>query len=140
MKLPVLLIMILCVFGGCNYDQVTTEYETYQQALDDDFFDKGWIPYELQDSSITKIFVRANLDVNTYIFSFNTEQLRINVPLSKNEITEPINIHGIDIPEWWNSNIQNKPRTVFPTGHDTSVNLVFDETNGAIYGWNEKSR
>lgn len=133
----------MSVFSGCNYDQVTTEYETYQQAVKDDFFSKGWIPYELQDSSITNIYVRANLDVNNYIFSFSTKKEFQNMPpMALNQINKPLNIHGIEIPEWWNIEIQNKPRTtILLSSHGSEyINIVLDEDNGRIYGWNEKSR
>jgi hypothetical protein len=140
MKHFIILTIVLSIVTSCNYDQVTTEYLTYQKALEDDFFAKGWIPYELQSPGMTNIYVRANLDVNTYIFSFETEQLPNNLIPSLNPVAEPLVIHGIEIPTWWNDGIANQPKTAIPDGHRTPINLVLDKKNGRIYGWSENSR
>lgn len=141
MKHFIITICILIFLSSCNYEQVTTEYTSYKNAHKDDFFAKGWIPYELQDSTMTEIYVRSNVDLNTYIFSFSTQLGFSNMPpMSLSKITEPIEIPGIDIPNWWNEGILNKPTTLFPINHTDKVKLVFDEKNGMIYGWNEKSR
>ena len=135
MKNILILICFSAFFLSCNFDQVTTEYINYKKAVESDFVAMNWIPYELQDSSMTNIYIRSNLNVNTYIFSFSTKQVPTNIPLSLYQITKPLEIHGLEIPKWWNQSILNKPTATFPLNHMTTVSLVLDNKKGKIYGW-----
>jgi hypothetical protein len=100
---------------------------------------KGWIPIELINENVTKIFVRSNLDLNTYIFSFNIDKMPITFMEEPNLQTEKIKIHRLDIPSWWNNGIIGKPKTFHRINSGEIINLVLDEKNGNSL-WMEKKR
>lgn len=128
--------VFLVFFASCINDQRTIRYKNYKEALQADFFANHWIPYELQDTSLTDIYVKTNTSSNSFIFAFKTENMP-KLPLSKVEQTKALEIEGIDIPKWWNIGILNKPRTTLPTGHNSKINLILDYKNSRVYGWNK---
>ncbi|MDH3242811.1 MAG: hypothetical protein OEO83_19320 [Alphaproteobacteria bacterium] len=54
------LVGLLAKFGG---DVVTSKYASYEAAMEDNLFDRGWLP-ELIPSSATSIVTNNNLDLN----------------------------------------------------------------------------
>jgi hypothetical protein len=56
--------LLLSIFlGGCS-DTVTNHYQTYDDAVKDQLFDRGWLPKFIPSSSFN-ITTSNNLDLNT---------------------------------------------------------------------------
>ena len=54
---------MIVLLHGCS-DVVTSHYASYQDAIDDDLFMRGWLP-EILPMSATNIRTTNNLDLNT---------------------------------------------------------------------------
>lgn len=63
-----LLLPILLLLSGCS-EVVSVQYATYEQAQQDRFFDRGWLP-DILPSSTSQIEVNNDLDINTSEGSF----------------------------------------------------------------------
>ena len=75
--------MILTLFHSCDFDQVESKYADYSSAKKNNLFQKGWIPYDLAFKSMTDIYQRTNLDLNTCIFSFKLSKTDIEAVKKK---------------------------------------------------------
>ncbi len=136
----ILLLIALSTFLlSCNLDRVTTEYTTFEQADKDNFFEKGWIPIELVNEEITDIYLQNDIDINTFIFSFRTSEMPISFDNETDLQNESIELHRIDIPDWWNSEIIGQPRTNIQTENGL-VNIVVNERLNKVYGWGKYGR
>ena len=63
MRTPILTYLLCLFLVGCS-DVVTRDYKTYNDAVSDELFGRGWLP-ELIPSSSFNIKTSNNLDVNT---------------------------------------------------------------------------
>jgi hypothetical protein len=138
-KLLLFVAMTTLLTNSC--DQVESKYSDYNEAERDKLFEKGWIPKELTFESMTNIYQRTNLDLNTCFFQFNLssndlqtakasiqpttikfeQPRRVNLP---NELKEQINKldHYLIVDEI-NSD------TVF---------VAIEEQKNLVYGWRRK--
>jgi hypothetical protein len=64
----ILFTFILLLLAGCS-DVVTNKYETYDDALSNNLFQRGWLP-EIIPKSSTNITTSNNLDLNTSVGEF----------------------------------------------------------------------
>ena len=64
--------------AGCFSDVVTSNYATYEEAVTDNLFDRGWLPSNIPKSS-KNIETKNNLDLNT-----STGEFTINMEESNN--------------------------------------------------------
>jgi hypothetical protein len=64
--------------GGCNWDVVTTRYETLAK-----FEDRGWLPKEILPPSTRAILTENNLDFNVSYGHFEFEPKDVAVFLAK---------------------------------------------------------
>ena len=68
----ILLPSIICIWStSCNYDIIESKFTNYDEAMDENYFDKGWIPKELANNEMKEIYVKNDLDRNTCIFSYH---------------------------------------------------------------------
>ena len=138
-------------------DQITTKYSTYQKANEAKLFDKGWIPNEIINPHIKEIFLKTNLDLNSCIFSFNTNYIPDIVPEHIRLITlqhvndtswnnnyilatkdfakvyksKNIEIQGINIPSNWFNGLNSCQ--IF--GKISNAYIAYDTVNKRLYGW-----
>ena len=133
-RLLVLLILLLTLFSSCNLDQVDSKYSDFESADNDGFFTKGWIPSGIVFKSMTNIYLRSNLDVNTCVFNYNLsetdiEKLKLRVTPTKIKFKE---LRSINTPSHWNKSINSLNCYVYESN---LVYLAIDEENNIIYGW-----
>jgi len=57
------LFLVTLVLSGCS-DVVTSHYATYQDAVDDNLFVRGWLP-EILPETASNMKISNNLDLNT---------------------------------------------------------------------------
>lgn len=130
--------MILTLFHSCDFDQVESKYADYSSAKKNNLFQKGWIPYDLAFKSMTDIYQRTNLDLNTCIFSFklsktDIEAVKQKALPTKANIEKPIRIK---FPSGWIETVNSLNQFIFISDNKSdSVHLAIDEQNGIVYGW-----
>lgn len=66
---------MVVTLSGCS-DVVTSHYETYLDAIEDDLFMRGWLP-EILPQSTTNIKTSNNIDLNTSRGYFNLKNTDI---------------------------------------------------------------
>jgi hypothetical protein len=133
-------IILLTVSQSCDFDQVESKYSDFKAADKDGLFDKGWIPTDLVFYSMSNIYQRTNLDLNSCVFNYTLSKLDLN---SLKEKIKPSSIkfeklHRIEISSDWIKSVNklNHYYFVCPSKIDT-VYLAVDENNNRIYGWRE---
>ncbi len=60
--------LLLTVSQSCNFDQIESKYSDFKSADKDGLFEKGWIPSDFIFNSMTNIYQRTNLDLNSCVF------------------------------------------------------------------------
>ena len=136
MKKLIIIIFLISNLTGCNSNEITAKYATYEEALEEDYFAKGWIPFELLNPDMKHIYVRNNLDLNSYLFCFNTDNVPDLFNTSIIQINE-VKIHGIRVPNCWNKEVIGKPKVSIKFTHREIVHLIYDKENKKLYGWAE---
>jgi len=132
-----LIIICICFLtASCNLDQVESKYADYEEATKDGFFVKGWIPENIIRESMTEIYVRNNLDLNTCIFSFKLSQtdldsIKINLVKTETEFKMP---RRIKTPKWWFESASVFNERFYTIDTDT-VFIAIDLETCIIYGW-----
>jgi hypothetical protein len=101
--LLIFLTLVLTLIQSCDFDQVVNKYSDFNSANIDKIFEKGWIPAELAFESMTNIYQKTNLDLNTCVFSFNLsnadiETLKQNILPTKITFEKP---RIVNIPSKW---------------------------------------
>jgi len=129
--------IVLLLLVSCNLDQVTSRYESFEEAKSKGLFDKGWIPEKILFESMSDIFLQTNLDRNTCIFSFklNSEDyFSLKETLGLVIYREDLAKLGVDLPNWWleNTSLIEDIYTVPP---NDLVFLKVDDNNYNVYGW-----
>ena len=128
----------MTLFHSCNLDQVEVNYSDFESAKKDDFFEKGWVPSELVFKSMTDIYQRANLDLNSCIFSFKVSKTDINLIKQKSYPSSTKFKHpkGIKLPSDWAVAVDKLDHYLYTTvDKNDSVYLTIDNQVGKIYGW-----
>ncbi len=133
-----LIVVLFVVLTACFSDQIENVYADYHDAASEKLFEKDWIPNELVFESMTDIYQRTNLDVNTCIFSFELSQddlkiLKKKVSPAKNELK---NVYGISTPSWWLKGWEGENQYVLNTNEGT-VQIAIDLKKNKIFGWRE---
>ena len=100
-------------------------------------FEKGWIPKDLAFQSMTEIYQRTNVDLNTCVFSYNLSETDINSVLGKVEPTNRIveMPRRIDRPTWWTTAVNKLDHNVFVNADKDSVFVAVDRKENKLYGW-----
>lgn len=133
---------VLCltfpILNSCNLDQVETTFSDYETANKKGLFEQGWIPSEIVFQSMTEIYQRTNLDLNTCIFSYKVsshdqEIFEQRIEPTKTKFIKP---KGIKIPKWWINKIEEIDKSVFIINDNSdTVYLLIDKDVNGIYGW-----
>jgi hypothetical protein len=136
----IIIFIVLIFVDSCYLDQVESEYEDYENASKDSLFDKGWIPRDLIFQSMTDIYQRTNLDINSCIFSFNLSELDVIKIKEKVIPTEKkiIKIQGIRIPNWWMQDVIKSNHYYYYIAEDKKEDTIYiaiDDKVSKIYGW-----
>ena len=132
------LTIMLTLLQSCDFDQVEDKYADYNSAFNDQLFEKGWIPLELAFNSMTDIYQRTNVDLNTCVFSFKLSKTDIETVKQKALLTKAIIEHPrrIDLPSEWVKTVNSLDKYILLLLDRTdSVRLAIDDQNGIIYGW-----
>jgi hypothetical protein len=74
LKMNKTILILICLFSltCCHSDVVTKKYETYQEAVADDIFQKGWLPVNIPESS-RNFVLNNNLDLNASFGEFTID-------------------------------------------------------------------
>jgi len=135
----VISIILLTAFSkSCNFDQVESKYDDYVSAKQDGLFDKGWIPKAITYESMTNIYQKANIDINTCIFSFSLSQTDIDKLSDKILLTQISyeKLHGINPPKWWEKGVTASNHYLLQENKTTdSVYIAIDKHDNKIFGW-----
>ena len=130
--------ILLTISQSCNFDQVETKYSDFKSADKGGLFEKGWIPSELVFNSMTNIYQRTNLDLNSCVFNYDLtqtdlEKLKEKVKPSAIKFEK---LHRMKISSDWIKLVNELNHYYFiqPNKNDT-VYLAIDKNNNRIYGW-----
>jgi hypothetical protein len=131
-------ILLLTLLYSCDFDQIENYYSDFSEANKDGFFNNGWIPPNLVFNSMTDIYQRTNIDLNTCIFNYNLSKKDL---IELKEKVEPISarfnkLHRVQTSGDWVKSV-NKLKHYFNVGVGKSdtVFIAIDEINNKIYGW-----
>ena len=131
----ILLSTIICTWSTtCNYDIIESKFTNYDEAMDENYFDKGWIPKELANNEMKKIYVKNDLDKNTCIFSYHlpsTELEKLEEKLIRLEqnYTERMNINNS---KWFERVLLNLPKY---RSDDFKHGIAINKEKKIVYGW-----
>ena len=102
--------------------------------MDENYFDKGWIPKELANKEMRKIYVKNDLGRNTCIFSYHLPNVEL-VKLEENLIrleqnyTERMNINNS---KWFENELLNLPKY---KSNEFKHGIAINRDEKIIYGW-----
>lgn len=119
---------------SCSFDKIESKFANYEEALDENYFEKGWIPKELVNKEMKKIFVKNDLDRNTCIFSYQLpiseiEILEENLIRLEQNYTERLNINNS---KWFEKDILNLPKY---RSNDFKHGIAINKEMSVVYGW-----
>ena len=131
-------ILTIFIINSCSLDQVVSKYDDYESARNAGLFNKMWIPKELISESMSNIYLRTNLDMNTCIFSYSVSQQeleRLDV-YCKSISFEYLPPKGIKIPNWWSDIVLNQDSVIrLSTDLSYTTQIVIDRNTSRVYGW-----
>lgn len=136
--LRISLLTIMSLFYSCDLDQIENKYKDYNSAKMEGFFDKGWIPSEIIFTSMTDIYQRTNIDLNTCVFSYNLlgadiEKLVSKIQPIQTTYKKPSRIY---VPNWWKNKVTTlKHYFIFDNKIQDTIYIAIDEQNNKIFGW-----
>jgi hypothetical protein len=131
----ILLSIIICIWSAsCNYDIIESKFTNYKQAMDENYFDKGWIPKELANKEMKKIYIKNDLDRNTCIFSYHLpsaelEKLEENLIRLEQNYTERMNINNSI---WFEKDLLNLPKY---RANEFKHGIAINKEKRIVYGW-----
>lgn len=130
------LLLFLFAFTACSPNQVESTYVTYQDAVDDEFFDHGWIPDEAVSQSMVNIFCRSDVAANTCIFGFQTSIEDIEILRTKMQFTDEfVQLPAtIKQPQWWIDILSNSQNYVLQSS-DQVVFIAIQNDGNTVLGW-----
>ena len=129
---------MLLLISSCDLDQVTIKYQTYSEAEAENFFDKGWIPRSLIFESMSDIYLRSNIDLNTCIFSYQVDRDDLIVLESRIEPSkaEFAGVRRIKIPKEWLTKVEELNDCYFvPSSNTDTVLIKIDKSTCDVIGW-----
>ena len=130
--------LLLTVSQSCNFDQIESKYSDFKSADKDGLFEKGWIPSDLVFNSMTNIYQRTNLDLNSCVFNYNLSQTDLE-KLKEKVIPSSIRfekIHGVKISSDWIKSVKELKHFYYISlGETDTVYFAIDDNNNRIYGW-----
>ena len=134
----IFLAVLLTISQSCNYDQVENKYSDFKSADKNKLFEKGWIPDDLVFNSMTNIYQRTNLDLNSCVFNYDLAQTDLEKIKEKVKpsVIKFEKLHRMKISTDWIKSVNELNHYYFirPNNYDT-VYLAIDENNNKIYGW-----
>ena len=123
---------------SCDFDQVENRYSDYESANKDEFFEKGWIPKQIVYESMTDIYLKDNLDLNTFAFSYSVAKTDLN-SIKIQLISKQIDFKNPDrlsIPNWWTDKAKNMKFDLLKQNERTdSIFIAIDFQQNMIYGF-----
>jgi hypothetical protein len=136
-KRTLLFLGILTTLMINSCDQVESKYSDYQEAKKEELFEKGWIPDKLTFASMTNIYQRTNIDLNTCFFQFNLSS--IDIEIVKTSI-QPTTIkfeqpRRINLPNKLKDQINKLDHYIIVNESSDTVFVAIDENENLIYGW-----
>ena len=102
-------------------------------AKENKFFEKGWIPNNLVYESMTNIYLKNNLDLNSAYFSYNLSSFDLDN--FKTKIHKMENPERIDFPNELSENM-NKSEIFYTIENTDTTYISIDNKNKKIFGWN----
>lgn len=135
------LIIMVCFFVGCDLDVVNKFYNDFESLKEENYQIKGWLPNELCFNSLTNLYHRSDLDVNTFMLRFNLPPNDIALfksLLSETDISfkKP---HRLCIPKWWDDKVDNFIKFEYKKNGYVYYYAI-DDLNGIIYSWGGPAR
>jgi hypothetical protein len=136
--LLIILTISLSFLNSCDLDQREDKYSDFDSANEDELFKKGWIPANLAFKSMTDIYQRTNLDLNTCVFSFKLSKTDIETVKQKARPTKTIfeAPRRIKISSEWSKAVEKLEHYIYTTNDKRdSVYLAIDDQERIVYGW-----
>lgn len=131
----ILFSILICIcLASCSFETIESNFATYEEALNKNYFEKGWIPKELVNKKMKKIYVKNDLDRNTCIFSYQLPSSEIEI-LEENLIrfeqnyTERLNIKNS---KWFEKDILNLPKY---RSNNFKHGIAINKDKRIVYGW-----
>ena len=131
-------ILTIFIINSCSLDQVVSKYDDYESARNAGLFNKMWIPKELISESMSNIYLRTNLDMNTCIFSYSVshQELERLDASCKSILFEYLPPKGIKIPKWCSDIVLNQDSVIrLSTDLSYTTQIVIDRNTSTVYGW-----
>ena len=136
----VALFFMLLISFSCIFEQNNSYYRDYDEILENEFQGKGWLPNEFVLFSINNVYLRNNIDVNTFLIRFSLKKKDFINLTQKLDIMDSIfkKPHGVSIPRWWTTKIDELPKYSYnfnKNGNDKIVSIAIDFSNLTFYCW-----
>ena len=134
----IILTISLTFLNSCDLDHKENKYSDFDSANEDRLFEKGWIPADLAFKSMTDIYQRTNLDLNTCVFSYklsksDIETIKQRARPTKTTFEAP---RRIKISSEWAEAVEKLEHYIYTTtDKKDSVYLAIDDQERMVYGW-----
>ena len=133
-----LLILLILLVSSC-LDRVETKCPDYNCAVKEGIINQGWIPKEIIFASMTNIYQKTDLDINTCIFAYTLNQTDLdNLILRITKVDSKKVNTRFSLPNWWKTKVVSLEHySFFENRTSDTVFLAIDKTQNRIYGWRE---
>jgi len=129
--------LLLLILAQTSCDQAVSRFPDYSSARKAGIFNQGWIPENLTSNSMTNIYQKTNLDLNSCVFSYSLSEPDLIRTLAIAQQTNQKEIpRGINIPNWWVNKVATLYHySIFDSKTHDSIYIAIDKQDFKIYGW-----
>jgi hypothetical protein len=130
------IVILVSMSISCNYDQVTSIYPDYDSAKKGGLINQRWIPTTLVFNSMTAIYLKTNLDLNTCIFSYKLQKSDFESITNLIQPMEDIAFaKNIKPPNWWKEKVLTLEKYFILDETNDTVFIAVDNIDKKIFGW-----
>jgi hypothetical protein len=140
-KLTFIIIIIFTLtnlFQSCGLDLIESKYPDYYTAKNDGLINKGWIPDKIIFESMTNIYQKTDVDLNTCVFSYSLSKADLEMVINNIQLRQVQNkiLPRINPPKWWIKKVTSLNHYYFvnDNNHDT-IYIAIDKLDNKIFGW-----
>ena len=121
---------------SCNNDQLTSKYPDYNSAKEGGLINQRWIPTILVFNSMTEIYLKTNLDLNTCIFSYKLRKSDFEDITNLIQPTKDATFaKNINPPDWWKVKVSTLEKYFILDETNDTTFIAVDNIEKKVFGW-----
>ena len=130
--------LLLLLVSSC-LDLVEIKCPDYNCAAKEGLINQGWIPKEIIFESMTNIYQKSDIDINTCIFSYTLGQSDFDSLLLKIKKVDSKKVNtGFFLPHWWMRKVRSLDHySFFDNSTSDIVFIAIDRSQNRVFGWRD---